>query len=397
MSMDLGQLTQMTTWLDEEHRREKAELVRLQQKVVSQEAELEDQARTIKDLEGRLASIQSQLRQYAQLQRALQELKEEVVAMLSQADDRRQQEAREAERIRAIERDNTSKALNEIRRDLQRLPRFDEEISLRKAEQTRIGESLLNLQQTVGALSQDVENKVRGIPFLEDGRQQDAKRIARLQQESLEALKRLEQQGSRLQMFEDAIQRHERDTGEVKELVSQLRSSQREFIEKQLLEAEHLKREMTEWVEMLEVHAKKIEEFSARMQEFSEAFREDRQIVDNVERFQEMIRREQTQVSELQRLAEERQKRQLEQWGEENEKRWRKELLRWDHQWSEQGKRNSQVTERFTNAETRLARHRVEIDAAWKFLESQINFETQESRRWLGEMTRLLEERPKKE
>jgi hypothetical protein len=397
MTMDLGQLTQMTTWLDEEHRREKAELVRLQQKVVNQEAELEDQARTIKDLEGRLASIQSQLRQYAQLQRALQELKEEVVAMLSQADDRRQQEAREAERIRAIERDNTSKALNEIRRDLQRMPRVEEEMALRKAEQARLSESLLNLQQNFGALSQEMENKLRGVPFLEDGRQQDAKRIARLQQESLEALKRLEQQGSRIQMFEDAIQRQERDTGEVKELVSQLRSSQREFIEKQLLEAEHLKREMAEWVESLEVHAKKIEEFSARMQEFSEAFREDRQIVDNVERFQEMIRREQTQVSELQRLAEERQKRQLEQWGEENEKRWRKELLRWDHQWAEQGKRNSQVTERFTNAETRLARHRAEIDAAWKFLESQINYETQEARRWLGEMTRLLEERPKKE
>ncbi|MFN2291562.1 MAG: hypothetical protein ACK2UC_10265 [Anaerolineae bacterium] len=397
MTMDLGQLTQMTTWLDEEHRREKAELVRLQQKAVNQEAELEDQARTIKDLEGRLASVQSQLRQYAHLQTALQELKEEVVAMLSQADERRQQEAREAERVRAIERDNVSKALNEIRRDMQRMPRFEEEVALRKAEQARLSESLLNLQQNLGALSQEMENKIRGIPFLEDGRQQDAKRIARLQQESLEALKRLEQQGSRIQMFEDVIQRQERDTGEIKELVSQVRSSQREFIEKQLLEAEHLKREMAEWAEMLEVHVKKIDEFSARMQELGEAFREDRQVVERVERFQELIRREQTQVSELQRLAEERQKRQLEQWAEENEKRWRKELLRWDHQISEQAKRNNQVGERFTELEARLSRHRLEIDATWKFLESKINFETQESRRWLGEMTRLLEERPKRE
>lgn len=397
MTMDLGQLTQMTTWLDEEHRREKAELVRLQQKAANQEAELEDQARTIKDLEGRLASVHSQLRQYAHLQTALQELKEEVVAMLSQADERRQQEAREAERVRAIERDNVSKALNEIRRDMQRIPRFEEEVALRKAEQARLSESLLSLQQNLGALNQEMENKIRGIPFLEDGRQQDAKRIARLQQESLEALKRLEQQGSRIQMFEDVIQRHERDTGEIKELVSQVRSSQREFIEKQLLEAEHLKREMAEWAETLEVHVKRVDEFSARMQEFGEAFREDRQVVERVERFQELIRREQTQVSELQRLAEERQKRQLEQWTEENEKRWRKELLRWDHQMSEQAKRNNQVGERFTELEARLARHRLEIDAAWKFLESKINFETQESRRWLGEMTRLLEERPKRE
>jgi hypothetical protein len=238
---------------------------------------------------------------------------------------------------------------------------------------------------------------VRGIPFLEDGRQQDAKRIARLQQESLEAMKRIEQQGSRIQMFEDVIQRHERSVGEIKELVTQVRSSQRDFIEKQLLEAEHLKREVVEWAETLEVQVKKVDDFSARMQEFAEVFREDRQVVERVERFQELIRREQTQVSELQRLAEERQKRQLEQWTEENEKRWRKELLRWDHQWAEQAKRNNQVAERFNGLEVRLARHRVEIDATWKFLESKINFETQESRRRQGEMTRLLEERPKKE
>jgi hypothetical protein len=33
MSMDVGQLTQMTTWLDEEHRRSKAELIRVQQQL----------------------------------------------------------------------------------------------------------------------------------------------------------------------------------------------------------------------------------------------------------------------------------------------------------------------------------------------------------------------------
>ena len=397
MSMDLGQIAQMTTWLDEEHRRDKAELIRLQQRLEGQEAEKQDQARAMKELETRLMGMQSQLLKYAQFEKALQQLKEEVVQMFAQTDERRQQETREAERVRSIERDNVSRALNEVRRDLQRLPRMEEEIGLRKAEQRRLSDSVTVIQQDFGALGQEVENKMRGLPFLEEGRSQDTKRIARLQEESLEALKRLEQQGSRLQMVEDVTQRQERDTGELKELLSQLRTAQREFVEKQLLEFEHVKRQTVEWVETMEAYVKKIDEFGARMQEFGEAFREDRQVVENVERFQEGIRREQTQVSELQRLAEERQKRQLEQWGEENEKRWRKELLRWDHQWGEQTKRNGQIASQFSEIEARLAQHQVDIDAAWKFLQSQITFQTQESRRWLGEMNRLLEERPKKE
>jgi hypothetical protein len=87
----------------------------------------------------------------------------------------------------------------------------------------------------------------------------------------------------------------------------------------------------------------------------------------------------------------------LEQWQEDNEKRWRKELLRWDHQWGEQAKQNGQVGNNLGNVEDRLAQHRAELDAAWKLIESQISYQTQETRRWVGEMTRLLEERPKKE
>lgn len=397
MSMDLGQLTQMTTWLDEEHRRDKAELIRLQQLVESQGAELEDQSRVMQELEGRIAGMQAQLLKHSQFERSLQQFKDEVVHMFAQADERRQQETREAERVRAIERDNLSKALNEIRRDLQRMPSMREEIEMRKAEQRRQGDILMTLQQEMGSLTQEVENKMRGLPFLEDGRRQDAKRIAQLQQESIESMKRIEQTASRVQMIEDMAQRHERETGEVKEIVSQVRASYREFAEGQLLEAEHLKRDLAEWIETMEIHVRRMDEHAARMQEFSERFREDRQVVENVERFQEIIRREQTQVAELQRLAEERQKRQIEEWSEESEKRWKKERLHWDHQWSEQSKRNQQVSEQFITVEDRLAHHRAEIDAAWRMFEAQINYQVQESRRWLGEMNRLIEQRPRKE
>ncbi len=397
MTMDLGQLTQMTTWLDEEHRRSKAELVQLKQMVANEEAELQDQSRTLKELEGRMAGMQTHLIKASQLQAAMEQLREEVVHLLAQAEERRKQEDRESERLRSVERDNTSRAVNEIRRDLQRLPRVEEESKLRKAEQQRMSESLLAMQQTLNTLTKDVENKLRSIPFLEDGRQQDAKRIAQLQQESLEALKRLEQQGSRLQNLEDAVQRHERDTGELKGLVVQLRTAQRDFVEKQLLETESFKREMADWGERMAFFEKKFSDFAARMETFSTQFRDDRKVVENVSRFQETIKREQAQVSELQRLAEERQKRQLQEWQEENEKRWRKELLRWEHQWGEQDKRNGQVSETFTDVQSRLNQHRAELNAAWKLVESQVNYQVQETRRWSGEINRILEERPKKE
>jgi hypothetical protein len=396
MTMDLGQLSQMATWLDEEHRRDKGELVRLQQRLESQTVELQEHAHLVQELEARVASLQAQLLRFGQLEAAVGHLKSEVVQMMAQSDERRQQEAREAERVHAIERDNTSKAMNEIRRDLQRLSRVDEELALRKAEQQRVGEAVLSIQQELSSLKQEVGSKLRSIPFLEDSRQQDGKRIAAVQQEALEAIKRIEQQGSRLQVIEDASVRHERDSQELLQTLAQVRGKQREFVDGQLLEMEQIKRQVAEWVEKLESAFKRLDDFSARMLSFTDDFREDRQVVARVDSFQEQIRREQTQVAELQRLAEERQKHQLEQSLEENEKRWKKELLRWDHQVAEEVKRHQQLSKQLQTVDERLAYHQAHIDAQWSAFETQITYQTQESRRWLGEMTKLLESRPKK-
>lgn len=397
MSMEINQLTQMTTWLDEEHRRDKAELIRLQQRLESQEGQLSDQSRTIQDLEGRLAGLQAQFLKFSQLEAALRQLKDEVTLMLQEAEERHQHETREAERVRAIERDNTSRAINEIRRDLQRLPRLDEEIALRKAEQQRVSETVLTMQQQVAALAKETEDRLRPLPFLEDSRQQEAKRIAQLQQESIEALKRTEQLNSRTQTIQDTTVRQERNLTELRELVAQLRGAQREFVDGQLLEMEAVKRQTAEALATITEQVKRIDDFHIRIGQFAEAFQKDRQVVASVERFQERISREQTQTSELQRLAEERQKHQLEQWQEDNEKRWKKELLGWEHQWGEQAKRNKETNEHFIPVEKMLSQHQIQIGALWKFLEGQIAIQTQDARRWQGEITRLLEDRPKQE
>ena len=43
--MDLTQLAQMVTWLDEEHRRDRAEIARLQQRIEAQSSDIVEQAR----------------------------------------------------------------------------------------------------------------------------------------------------------------------------------------------------------------------------------------------------------------------------------------------------------------------------------------------------------------
>ena len=52
--MDIAQLAQMVNWLDEEHRRDRGEIARLQQRLESQSGDIIEQARRIQELEAQL-------------------------------------------------------------------------------------------------------------------------------------------------------------------------------------------------------------------------------------------------------------------------------------------------------------------------------------------------------
>src|SRR5512139_1948835 len=98
--MDLTQLSQMVSWLDEEHRRDREEIARLDQRLQNMAIEKQEQSRRIQDLESRLASTAAQLTRFTQIEQALQQLKGEVVVLLDKQTEARLNAEREAERSR---------------------------------------------------------------------------------------------------------------------------------------------------------------------------------------------------------------------------------------------------------------------------------------------------------
>ncbi len=78
--MDIAQLAQLVNWLDEEHRRDRAEIARLQQRIEAQSADVIEQARRIQELEGRLAGTQAHLGKFGQIEHAIQNTKLEITA-----------------------------------------------------------------------------------------------------------------------------------------------------------------------------------------------------------------------------------------------------------------------------------------------------------------------------
>lgn len=393
--MDLDQLTQMVTWLDEEHRRDRAEIARLQQRIESQATEIVEQARRIQELEGQLASTQAQLVKFTQVDQALQQLKNEVALMLERREEQRLQDQREAERTRIADREAFSRSLGEIRKELPRINRIEEELALRKAEDQRLGELLLALRQQVNAINKDIDERTRSLPFLAEQRTQDNKRIAQLQQEVIELFKRTEALAGKLPVLEANLQRLDRGLAAVQPVSGQLRQEVASFVEAQKLADVERERALARWREEFEEQRQLIAAQQKRLMEYSAQIEEARRTVAALQGFEESIRREQHQVAELQRLAEERQRKELENFIAEDEKRWRKQMLALEHQWSEQAKVNRDLAAAILPLRKEIETLRVLIRQLWRLQETYGAHRLQEAQRWLNALEAALKELPK--
>jgi len=384
--MDLAQLAQMVNWLDEEHRRDRSEIARLQQRIEAQSADIIEQARRIQELEGRLANTQAQLGRFTQVEQAIHNAKTELVALVERGDEGRVQAQRELERSRLGDREMLSREISEVRRELPRISRLEESIDIRAVEDERLSELIMGVRNQLGGLAKEIEERTRQIPFLAEQRTSDTKRIAQLQQETVELFKRSEANAGRLPLMEEGIRKVVGEVEKVQPALDTMRDQQVQFMEKMRATVVDREQVLTRWKETIEEQKTIVNQAYERVQSFAQQMDISRRAVQEMQEFKDMILREQSQVQELQRLAEERTRREMDEFREDYEKKRRKAELRQEHLWSEQDKYNREVIERFPPLHHDLKVHENLLQQLWKLQESYGNYFLGTAQAWLDGM-----------
>lgn len=394
--MDIAQLAQLVNWLDEEHRRDRAEIARLQQRLEAQSADIIEQARRIQELEGRLAGTQAHLQKFGQIEHAIQNTKLELTGMVERLEEARGQGLREAERGRLADREMLSREISEVRKEIPRITRLEEAVDIRLVEDNRLSELIMGVRNQIGALAKEIEERTRQIPFLAEQRTSDTKRIAQLQQETVELFKRIEAVAGRVPVLEETIRK---TAGEIEKLppsITSLREDQVAFMEKVRSTIVDREQIINRWQENINEQKALVTQAHERVQNFAQQIDVARRAVQEMQEFKDLILREQSQVQELQRLAEERIRRDMDEFREDFEKKRRKGELRQEHLWSEQDKYNREVVERFPPITHDLKVHEALIQHLWKLQETYGNYFLATAQSWMEGMQQSVKARDEK-
>ena len=322
--MDITQLAQLVTWLQEEQHRDRLEIERLTQRLDVFKKENVEQAAHLKDMERRLAQQNAQLAQAAQIETSLEKTKREVALAIQQHEKKLQQAEKDAAVLRKTERDAVHKTLETMRRELEEITQLE---------------------------------TLRSIPFLED--------LAR---------------------------RNERNIQQLQTLDAELRHQQNRSAEAlQLAEVER-DRQMAVWRTQMQTQQQTIEQCTSQIAGLQQQHLSAAQVVQNIKQFEESLKKQQDHVAELQRLAEDRQKRELGDWQAENEKRWKEWETTFNRQLNDYRLQMEKLAERLEHAEALLSRVTTQLDALWQTQRSFAYHRVGEVQKWITDFEKTWDE-----
>lgn len=317
-----------TDWLDEELRKQKALTNELRETVAKQQVILADQAQRILGLEDRLTKLQAQLQRMPEIEEALRHTRDSVAVMISEL--RQEQQKRETDflRNRQAEREQDVRAIHQIETELKRFEPLEQAMAVRQAEERRLNEGVLRIEQELQDLTKRLSQREDVIRQLTDRIDRNAAKIDQAQLAVEQAQKAQQEHVARLLLAETALSKAEQKITEIQGWRQDLAKQQEQLAENQRRSERDQAQIMVEWARKLEGYGHQLEIWTEQLRFFTDQHEKNRRVVREVQELAHQVSQQQDQLRQTQRLAEEQLRNEFRQWVSDNDRRWAQELER---------------------------------------------------------------------
>jgi peptidoglycan hydrolase CwlO-like protein len=351
--MEITQISQQLQWLDAERLNDKKLIATLQEQVRRQEEQLSQQTAQIQDLQTKVTSVQNLISQATGFEDIVSNYKSEILFELERREETLKKERVEAERLRKIEHEAIIDHLGQLDKAIKVMPRYDEAIKARQAEDQRLSEAIQRLEVAVKDLEKRSDDRVQSVTYLEEQRRADNRRITELEHDVTGTRKRVETLAAKLPLLEDMIQKQK---PRIDQALQEMKKYDKPIEELRISDFQR-EQKMKQYLDQGEMVAQELDRVVQQTQGFLEQQQAVKRALEKVEIFQARIEKRQNEVAEMQRLAEDRVKRQWEEWQTEREKEREKRQVLVDEQWREQTRINKNLSVRIDPLESEIKVH----------------------------------------
>lgn len=352
--MDLDQILKRVQWMDDERRRDKDTIAKLENRLQSLEGNLSSALHQVKELSTEVTRLSAVVTRMDNFENVLVQQRQEAKRMVDELDKDVKKREEEAEKVRMVQIKSLDNTIYDLRKELEPIPRLEKGILARVEEDSRLGRSIEELRARIEAVKHNEDEYTRTYRLLEDGRRQDSKRINDLMGEVTALRKRVDEQRGQVELLNNSIRKVEGRLGELLAVESERRDAQAAFIDKHTLIQVERDRTWKEWQARFEVIEKQGSDVEVQLSRLEVSHRDAKRAQQILEDLTQRVERRISEITEIQRLSEDRFRQEWVTFKADDQKRWTNYTLTYEEQRNEGNRQYDKLGERITHLEDLL-------------------------------------------
>lgn len=346
--MDLDQILKRVQWMDEERRKDKDVIAMLETRILSLEGSLTASYQQIKEMSGEITRLSAVITRMDQFDSNLLQQRVEAKRTIEELDKSIKKREEEAEKVRRVEIRSLESNIYEVGKGLEPIPKLEKGIAARVEEETRLNRAIDELRAKIEVVRRSEDEYTRTYRLLEDGRRQDTKRITDLTGEVTAIRKRVDDQRGQNELVTNNLRKLETRLNELITVETERRDAQAVFVDKQTLSEVQRERVWREWEARFETVEKQATDVETQLQKLDTTHRESKRVQVVLEDLLQRVERRINEITEVQRLSEERFRQEWVTFKADDQKRWTNYSLIQEESRSEGNRQLEKVFERIT-------------------------------------------------
>jgi len=349
--MDDDQILKRIEWLDDERRKDKTTLSLIDDRTNELVERTQPLPKKLNDFEGELTRIKTILGRIDQFDETILQLRVEAKESLDTLEKEIKNREEEGAKVRRIELRAIDKSVADIRKELTPIQELQRGLQARIEEEKRMNRSLDDLVVQIDAVKRGEEEYLRSYRLLEDGRRQDSKRLLDLQGEVATLRKHMDDQRGRMELSTTGIKKLEARLNELVSVETERRESQAKFLEEQSLVQVERERAWKAWEAKLDTIVEQTADVEMNLQTLDTTHRDIQRSQQALEELTQKVDRRINEMTEIQRLAEERFRQEWVTFKADDQKRWTNYTLTQDEDRGEVTRQTQKIADRVTDLE----------------------------------------------
>ncbi|RJP49828.1 MAG: hypothetical protein C4586_06865 [Anaerolineaceae bacterium] len=319
--MEFEQIVKRLDWLEKQQRDSKESITAMSERLTSFETSANAISRQIKTLSKQVTDLSPTAKRVEQFEAMLTKLRNDVIKLIEDNEKAHARTERDSAKKIQTEFADLNKVITQLKTTIN-ITEVKKQLKERTDEIQRILNNLGDLKLRVEEATRSNEDVQHALKVSEETRKNDLKRVTDIQGEVTSLRKRIDENREKATMHADGIRNVENRFTELLASELERKQAQSAFLEQQAIAQIDRDRAWKEWKEKYDAFQKEAESIDIHVQKLDEVLRSAKKAQDTYLELNTKLERRINEVTEMQRLTEDRLRQEWVSFKADDQKRW---------------------------------------------------------------------------